>query len=132
MLLKEAVSRRGADIYKGVNYNKEPFCFSSCVENICSVMQAAVGLKTHCRAADKRPGSSCIHNVSQHIHLSHLLGTELSAGSSCKCDFFFPVPFQRPPSLPLPQCFTLHIIQCAQQTTSVFVLLMFGGRRELI
>lgn len=112
---ERGMGRRGegegwrAAIYKGVS-DKEPFCSASCTENICSVMQAAVGFKTHCRAADKGPNhpSPLPHSVSKHKHL-HL---SLHKGWSCQPDplasvvSFSPAPFQRPPRTPMsyPSC----------------------------
>lgn len=66
---------------KGRRATKGLFFFSSCVESICSVMWAAVGLGTHCRAAHKRPGLILHSQRSPRLCLSPLLGTELSSGS---------------------------------------------------
>lgn len=104
------VGSGGANRCKEWIITKSLFCFSSCVENICSVMRAAVGLKTLARAADKGrtlPASQCFF---KHIHLAHLLGL------SCQLDLLASVisflPFlseASPASLP-PSPNVLHFI----------------------
>jgi len=111
---------------------KSLFCFSSCVENICSVMRAAVGLKTHCRAADKRPHSSCI------TMFSDIFTWLTCEGLSCQLDllasvisFSCPFPFRglpaSPPLLP-PMFYTSYNPVCMTDHFSLCVPDVCGGR----
>lgn len=117
--------RRGGQLQR-VNYNKEPFLLQLlCRKHMFSDAGSSWVKDT---LQGRRQRACALPAFTEHLNIFTCLPSQ---GLSCQLDLLasvisFSRSLSKASSSPLPQCFTLHIIQCARQTTPVFVLPMFG------